>query len=88
MAVYVDNERIKWRGREWNHLVADTLAELHAFALSLGLNPAWFQGNASYPHYDITTNKRAEALRLGALEGDRRTIIRCCKQMKLEETAK
>ena len=31
MAVYVDDSRIRWRGREWSHLIADTTEELHAF---------------------------------------------------------
>lgn len=85
MAVYVDNEQIEWRGKHWCHLVADTLDELHAFAKRLGLKRAWFQAKASYPHYDVTTTLRDRAMRIGALDGDRRTIIRCAKALKMEQ---
>lgn len=87
MAVYVDDERVEWRGRMWCHLVADTLSELHGFARQLGLKRGWFQASASYPHYDVTIGVRARALRMGALEADRSTIIRCAKQLKREALA-
>ena|SRR5580765_33031 len=75
MAVYVDNERIPWRGRLWCHLVADSLDELHKFASSLGLKRGWFQDKASYPHYDVTMSVRDRALALGALPGRKRQMI-------------
>lgn len=84
MAVYVDNVNIKWREREWCHLVADSLEELHLFADSLGLKRAWFQKNASYPHYDITSITRKKAIYLGAQMGDRQKIISCAKKMKAQ----
>ena len=84
MAVYVDNEQIRWRGKTWCHLVADTLDELHRFATILGLRREWFQIKSSYPHYDVTSSVRARALRLGAVDGDRRTIIGCCKRLRGE----
>ncbi|WP_439865837.1 DUF4031 domain-containing protein [Pseudomonas syringae] len=37
MAVYVNEEGIRWRGREWCNLVADSPDELHSFADRLGL---------------------------------------------------
>ncbi|WP_236205825.1 DUF4031 domain-containing protein [Pseudomonas tohonis] len=82
MPVYVDNVRIKWRGKEWCHLVADTLDELHEFASSLGLKRSWFQHSASYPHYDITISTRKKALQLGAHQGSRKVIIQCAKSLK------
>lgn len=77
MTVYVDdmqvqadvpNGRSVVRGR-WSHLTADTDEELHAFARRLGMRPEW----AQYPgtpmsHYDVVQRKRAEAIRLGAVE--------------------
>lgn len=87
MPVYVDNERIPWRGREWCHLVADSLDELHAFAATLGLRRAWFQGRASYPHYDVTMSVRTRALALGALNADRVLLIACCKKLRAEVAA-
>lgn len=86
MAIYVDNVKIKWQGREWCHLVADSLDELHGFARILGLKRSWFQASASYPHYDVTIEVRKRALLLGASEGCRRKIISCAKAMKAEQT--
>lgn len=56
-------------GKQSCHLiVAGKLNDLHDFAKRIGLRRKWFQGNASWPHYDLTVNKRAHALRYGALE--------------------
>lgn len=70
--IYVDGLRnwgwvLRRKRTESCHLVADTLAELHAFAKRLGLKRAWFQ-SLSYPHYDLTPNKRALAVKLDAKE--------------------
>jgi len=57
------------RGKESCHLIAaGELEELHAFAKKLGLRREWFQGRASWPHYDLTPSKRAKAVALGAIE--------------------
>eukprot|EP00747_Dinoflagellata_sp_TGD_P150320 gnl/TRDRNA2_/TRDRNA2_177097_c2_seq1.p2 gnl/TRDRNA2_/TRDRNA2_177097_c2~~gnl/TRDRNA2_/TRDRNA2_177097_c2_seq1.p2 ORF type:complete len:102 (+),score=3.88 gnl/TRDRNA2_/TRDRNA2_177097_c2_seq1:60-365(+) len=82
MAVYVDNVRIPWRGKEWCHLLADSLEELHQFAAKIGLRRAWFQRAASYPHYDITVSVRTKALRLGAIAATRPEIIASAKRLK------
>jgi hypothetical protein len=43
------------------HMVADSLAELHAFASSIGLKRIYFHGvRKGHPHYDLT-NKWIEA---------------------------
>jgi hypothetical protein len=56
-------------GKESCHLiVAGKLDDLHVFAKKIGLQRSWFQGNASWPHYDLTPNKRKLALKLGAVE--------------------
>lgn len=85
MTVYVDEVR-DWtliararglRHTHWCHLTADTEAELHAFAARLGLRRSWFQKKSDRDyrwHYDVTPNKRALAVRLGAQEVDRRFI--------------
>lgn len=85
MSVYVDEIRdwtrlAKMRGlrhTHWCHLTADTEAELHAFAARLGLRRSWFQKKSERDyrwHYDIVPSKRAQAVRLGALEVDRRFV--------------
>ncbi len=69
VAVYVDDYRITWRGREWSHMIADTTEELHAFAARLGLAHRRFHHKPSRPwqdHYDVPEAKRREAIRLGA----------------------
>jgi hypothetical protein len=37
VTVYVDDAVHPWRGQRWAHLMADTLAELHAMAAQLGI---------------------------------------------------
>lgn len=79
MPVYVDAlvpcaRSSRWPFTRSAHLVADTLDELHAFASRLGLRRAWFQPKSS-PHYDLTANKHALALRLGAKPIDRRELV-------------
>lgn len=81
MSVYIDqlistkpyfksaNER--WNWAQSCHMVADSEEELHAFAKRLGLKRQWFQNKHPNPrlwHYDLTTNKRRQALQLGAQE--------------------
>ena len=83
MTVYVDDARIPAKvGRHesrWSHLTADTKTELHEFAVQLGLKLSYFQTckvnrNRCPPetcphwHYDVTDSKRAQAIRLGAVE--------------------
>ena len=76
MAVYVDRLRDwGWRLGPSSHLIADTNEELHAFAARLGLKRFWFQPKARSPHYDLTASKRAQAVRLGAVELDDRSFV-------------
>ena len=84
MAVYVDNERIEWRGRLWCHLVADSLDELHAFAARIGLRRSWFQDQASFPHYDVTIEVRERALRAGALASNKTQMLSAARMLKAE----
>ena len=75
--IYVDDLFPTKRTSSWHydqacHLSADTDEELHAFALKLGLRRSWAQHMDHhfqlYHHYDLTPNKRAMAVRLGATE--------------------
>ena len=70
--VYVDTlrptaPRPGWRFSRSCHMFADTEGELDVMAHRLGLKPSWFQ-NGRHPHYDLTANKRYDALHLGAQE--------------------
>ena len=41
------------------HIVADSLDELHAFALKAGISRSYYHGiRKGHPHYDITSRKR------------------------------
>ncbi|WP_369214413.1 DUF4031 domain-containing protein [Streptomyces flavofungini] len=95
MTVYVD-EILDWtlvaqarglRHTHWCHLTADTEGELHAFAARLGLRRSWFQrkdANDVGWHYDVTPNKRAQAVRLGAQEVDHGFIARLMDHRRRE----
>jgi hypothetical protein len=79
MSVYVDDAHIPaavtdrrtgrtYRAR-WSHLTADTKTELHTFAARIGLSRAWFQDKpGGLWHYDVTANKRRQAIAAGAVE--------------------
>lgn len=84
MAVYVDRARVSFKGREWCHLMADTLEELHDFAKMLAIDARLFHRTASYPHYDITLEMRILVIAHGAIDADRRMIIACGKRLKLQ----
>jgi hypothetical protein len=65
--LYVDPAIHKWKGSLWCHLTADSLEELHNFAInSLGLKREWFQDKA-IPHYDVIESKRKIAIEKGAI---------------------
>lgn len=68
--VYVDEvrcwpTRIRCFRQGSAHLTADSVAELHAFALRLGMRREWFQ-DSRVPHYDLTVDRRERAIGLGA----------------------
>jgi hypothetical protein len=76
MAVYVDqlfpvtSGMITgfWAWRYACHMTADTHDELEAMARTLNLDPAWIQHKGRRTeHYDLTRNKRDQAVRSGAL---------------------
>lgn len=83
MTVYVDHAAISaTAGRHtssWSHMTADTKEELHAFAARLGLRRSYFQtcvkarktcppDTCPHWHYDLTANKREQAVTLGAVQ--------------------
>ena len=74
MPVYVDDMRASFGRMVMCHMVADTLAELHAMADRIGVARRWYQGPpvTRWPHYDIALSKRALAVQAGALEIKRR----------------
>jgi len=83
MAVYVDNMQMPYGRMKMCHMIADSADELHAMAVKLGVR-RWFQANASWPHYDISLSKRAQAIRLGAVLLDRREFAKTLARIKAE----
>lgn len=76
MSVYVDDLRpALWKYKQSCHLAANSSEELHNFATILGLKKSWFQ-NGSRPHYDLSSRKRTEAIRAGAIQISRRQMVR------------
>lgn len=80
MTVYVDAllpcvPNRHWRYHKSCHLIADTKDELLEFADLLGLSWRWIQTGSRIVHFDLTENKRAAAVRLGAVEIDQRTFV-------------
>jgi hypothetical protein len=68
MTVYVDNMRARHGRLILCHMVADTEAELHAMADTIGVARKWHQGD----HYDIALSKRSLAVAAGAIEVSQR----------------
>lgn len=82
MSVYVDRHRARLGRMVTCHMVADTREELHAMAERIGMHREWFQDcpPSSAPHYDVSLTKRDAALRLGAIDADRRLIVEVIKR--------
>jgi hypothetical protein len=84
VAIYVDTLRNNgWRLGQNCHLFADSDAELHEFAKRIGLKRSWAQ-YMSLTHYDLTTNKRAQAVRAGAIEVDDGFVVEHIRRARKE----
>lgn len=81
MAVYVDHARNRLGRMIMCHMVADTLEELHAMAAAIGMRPQWFQPR-SHPHYDVCQARRAVAVRLGAVQVNRRQLVQVMRRYR------
>jgi hypothetical protein len=57
------------------HMYADSLEELHAMALSIGMKRAWFQDKEKLPHYDLVPSRRKQAVNAGAIEHTREQMV-------------
>jgi hypothetical protein len=82
MAVYVDRSMWEFHGRIMCHMLADSEAELHAMADRIGKSRNRYQRHASTPHYDVDTGERALAVRLGAIEIDRRKTVQIIRAIR------
>ena len=86
MPVYVDDQRAPYGRMIMCHMVADSLAELHAMADALGLARRWFQcpPRVRLPHYDVSLRFRARAISLGAKEIGRREAAVLARRLLAE----
>jgi hypothetical protein len=75
MPVYIDKANLNYRNMKMCHMIADTEEELHIMAAKIGMKRAWFQANASFPHYDVCLMRKKKALEYGTIEVDRRTLV-------------
>ncbi len=81
MSVYVDNMRAPFGRMVMCHMVADSTVELLEMASKLGLKNGWIQ-SAGTPkeHFDLSLTRRAEAVKLGAVEITSRDILAILKK--------
>jgi hypothetical protein len=76
MAVYIDPPTWPGHGRMWSHLVSDvSYEELHAFAAGVGVPGRAFERD----HYDLPSERYADAVRLGAIEVGSKELLRRLK---------
>ena len=91
MAAYVDAlfptaYSARWPYHEACHLLADTEEELVEFAVNLGLEVHWIQRGHAV-HYDLTRNKRAQAVKYGAKEVNSHELVALMRQQRAKEKA-
>lgn len=87
MSVYVDplmshggSSKFQWP--KSCHMYADDLEELHEFAKKIGLKRQWFQGESRLDHYDLNSSRRSVAVSMGAIETDRRHVVKYMRPRK------
>jgi len=74
--IYIDN-----KGKlGWSHLIADSIYELHDFAIKIGLKHEWFQAKPEKPHYDVKGMMRKRAIENGAKIVSSKEIIKVLRE--------
>ena len=81
MAVYVDQEENQLGRMKMCHMIADTIEELHEIADKIGMKRESFQPK-SFPHYDVSKERRALAIKLGAKEIGRREVVAVMRRFR------
>ena len=72
MTVYVDPLRsYPHKRKQYAHMMADTLEELHAFAASIGVAKHWFHGD----HYDLREAEWNTAISQGVTLVSSRALV-------------
>lgn len=73
--VYVDEPVWPYRRMMMCHMFSPNLDNLHEMADKIGVARRWFQNRPGFPHYDICKSKRGLAVKLGAVEVDRKKFL-------------
>lgn len=89
MAVYVDDERMRYGRMLMCHMLADTTEELLSMAEKIGVQRKWIQcPGTPKEHFDICLSKRTKALKLGAIDADREKIVSVVRGKREAEKVK
>jgi hypothetical protein len=87
LAVYVDKlVDYSWRHGPSCHLIADSVEELKAFAVQMGMRVEWFQPRSS-PHFDLTADGRDIAVQNGAIELTNREFVAKIRELRKRRLA-
>lgn len=65
MTVYVDEAIFPYRNDLYCHMWSADEDELHYMAIRLKLKRSWFQRKHGFNHYDLSSGKRMQAIKLG-----------------------
>lgn len=80
MSVYVDEPLYRLGRMKMCHLMADGSEELLAMVDHIGVSRKWIQRAGEWcEHFDICKSRRALAVAAGAVELDRRTMVRAAR---------
>ena len=83
MSVYVDDMRANYGRMIMCHMLADTTAELLFMADRIGVARRWLQdAGTDREHFDIALSKRAEAVRLGAIQIGKRELMHVMRRKR------
>jgi hypothetical protein len=77
--VYIGTREYKLDRMCMSHMAADSLDELHTMAEIIGVERRHFQDKPGLPHYDICKQKKASAIKAGAMLVNDREIVRLLK---------
>ena len=65
------------------HLIAESIGELHKFAKYIGMKREWFQDHPEHPHYDLIGERiKSKAERLGATKVSKKTLLLMSKELR------
>lgn len=87
--IYVDSPVFKKspNGRKaYAHMVGDTVAEVSAFALKIGVKQHFWHRQGDLSHFDITEEQHAAAMKEGASLVNSRELVRKAKAMNSVQT--